>query len=68
MKDSKRHGIHIPIGNEIGCNSHWVPGGYTEGMMMEGIAHDVKNPNHPQVGKCDPFARDIEIKCYKGVL
>ncbi|TYZ30310.1 RHS repeat-associated core domain-containing protein [Selenomonas caprae] len=41
--DVNKHQVRIPLGTEMGCNEHWICGGYTEGMMPEGIAYNVKN-------------------------
>lgn len=62
INDVKRHNLHIPIGNEIGCNELWIPGGYTSGMTLESIAHHVKNP---AVCPGNYFSDDIVIECKK---
>ena len=54
--------VRIPLGTEIGCNEHWICGGYTEEMMPEGIAYNVKNPN---IYLNNDFSKDIEVECLK---
>ena len=29
--------LRVPSGNEAGANSHWIPGGYTDGGVPEAI-------------------------------
>ena len=60
INDVKRHNLHIPIGNEMGCNDLWGPGGYTSGMTPESIAHNVKNP---AVCPGDYLSDDIVVEC-----
>ena len=60
--DVNKHQVRIPLGTEMGCNEHWICGGYTEGMMPEGIAYNVKNPN---IYLNDDFSKDIEVECLK---
>ena len=31
------NGLRIPSGNELGANSHWLPGGYTSGGAPEAV-------------------------------
>ena len=35
--------IRIPSGNEAGANSHWIPGGLTDGGTPEAIINKIPN-------------------------
>lgn len=35
--------LRIPSGNEAGANSHWLPGGYTDGGAPEAISNLIPN-------------------------
>jgi len=35
--------LRIPSGNEAGANSHWIPGGKTDGGVLEAITDLISN-------------------------
>lgn len=35
--------LRIPNGNEYGANSHWIPGGYTDGGVPEAVSDLIPN-------------------------
>lgn len=37
--------LRIPSGNEVGANSHWIPGGKTDGGIPEAVTDLI--PNEP---------------------
>lgn len=40
----------MPSGNEAGANSHWIPGGKTDGGIMEAITDLIPNtPNNVKI-------------------
>ncbi len=42
--------LHMPSGNEAGANSHWIPGGKTDGGIMEAITDLIPNtPNNVKI-------------------
>ena len=43
IKDVTDLNLRIPSGNEYGANSHWIPGGYTEGGVPEAISDLIPN-------------------------
>ena len=45
IKDPYSLNLRIPTGNEMGANSHWIPGGYTDGGTAEAIVDCIPNNN-----------------------
>lgn len=44
--------LRIPSGNEAGANSHWIPGGKTDGGVPEAISDLIPNvPNNVTVSE-----------------
>lgn len=35
--------LRMPSGNEVGANSHWIPGGYTDGGVPEAVTDLIPN-------------------------
>lgn len=35
--------LRMPLGNEIGANNHWIPGGYTDGGVPEAVTYLIPN-------------------------
>ena len=51
IKDVTDLNLRIPSGNEYGANSHWIPGGYTEGGVPEAISDLIPNTTNKVIIK-----------------
>lgn len=43
VSDLSEVGLRLPSGNEFGANSHWLPGGFTDGGVPEGVTGLIPN-------------------------
>ncbi|MYL47225.1 hypothetical protein GLV94_16390 [Virgibacillus halodenitrificans] len=43
IREPKDLNLRMPSGNEYGANSHWIPGGYTDGGTAEAIVDKIPN-------------------------
>lgn len=45
VKNLEDLNLRLPSGNEMGANTHWLPGGYTDGGTIEAIIDQIPNNN-----------------------
>jgi hypothetical protein len=51
VKFTDPSGLRIPQGNELGANDYWKPGGYTSGVIKEGVINPAPEGTYILIGE-----------------